>query len=284
MTGFGRISELFAEKKITVEIKSLNSKTTDIYFRLPSLYREKELELRTLLIEQLERGKIEMSIHIDQTSPVCTINQNLFKQYYIELQKLSQELKVEENNLFLIASRMPNVLNTDREELDPEEWKFILDLTSQTLQKMINFRQEEGIALEKVLRKYVKNIEDRTKQIAAHEAERLESVKDKIRKNLYELGQKENIDAFRFEQELIYHIERLDITEEKVRLLTHCDYFLETLKKEKNPGKKLNFIVQEMGREINTMGSKANHFEMQKLVIEMKEQLDKIKEQILNVL
>ena len=146
------------------------------------------------------------------------------------------------------------------------------------------FRQEEGISLEKVLIQYVKNIEDKTKKIAAHEAERLESVKDKIRKTLDELGQKDNIDAFRFEQELIYHIERLDITEEKVRLLTHCNFFLEKLKKEKNPGKKLNFIVQEMGREINTMGSKANHFEMQKLVIEMKEELDKIKEQILNVL
>lgn len=286
MTGFGRSSGTFADKTISIEIRTLNSKTVDLYFRLPALYREKELELRNLCTQILMRGKIEVFIQVDQSTPNCTIHHAVFKQYFNELKQLAQELgveKIDENHLLLISSRMPNVLQTDKNELDSEEWDFILELFHQALTQVQVFRQEEGASLESILRQYVQEIQDNTEKVEQYDTERLSIIKEKLKKAFTELEKSEKLDSFRFEQEVIYYSEKIDISEEKTRLLTHCQYFIDSFIQE-NPGKKLGFIAQEMGREINTMGAKANHFEIQKLVIQMKETLEKIKEQLANIL
>ena len=285
MTGFGKATGSYQAKKITVEIKTLNSKTADIFVRMSGAYREKELELRSLLAQTLERGKIECAIYIDQALPTTSLNTALFKQYFVELQALATELGAPLQDVFLISSRMPNILNTDKEELDVEEWQFVLELVQKALADILRFRAQEGAVLAKVLAEYVQNIEKKAQQIPPFETQRLQQVKEKMHKTLEELSEKaQKADPFRLEQEILYHIERLDITEEKTRLHTHCQYFLNTLQKQEQPGKKLGFIAQEIGREINTIGSKANHFDIQKLVIEMKEELEKIKEQLLNLL
>lgn len=285
MTGFGKTSANYQNKKITVEVRSVNSKQLDLSIRIPNVYKEKEIEIKNLLAEQAERGKIDVTIYYENLNDDrnYTINKQIAINYYKELQEISKELNLKEENLLSVIMRMPEVVGSDKKELDENEWKVIYDTVKIAVVNFNSFRDSEGAKLLVELENRVNSIGSNLKLVDNYEKERIETTKTRIEKSLKELGQ-ENIDRNRFEQELIYYLEKLDVTEEKQRLSAHCSYFLETLKKENNQGRKLGFITQEMGREINTLGSKSNHAEMQKLVVLMKDELEKIKEQVLNVL
>jgi uncharacterized protein (TIGR00255 family) len=269
-------------KKITVEVKSLNSKGLDLNVRMPSLYREMELGLRTLISTKLERGKIDFGIYIESTSEQTStkVNVPVVKNYIAQLREVYPD--ADETELMKMAVRMPDTLKTEREEIDENDWEQIQVIIEEALQNILTFRKDEGESLEKEFNLRIGNIRQYMNDALALDPERVQAIKDRLQTAIAEL--KVNVDENRFEQELIYYLEKLDITEEKVRLTNHLDYFLETIKGTEANGRKLGFITQEMGREINTMGSKSNHAQMQKLVVMMKDELEKIKEQVLNVL
>lgn len=286
MTGFGKSVLELPEKSISIEIRSLNSKQFDANLRLPGIYREKEAELRLLLSSGLERGKIELNINVDDNGESIHYNFNrvLAKQYYAEIETLASELGLHtDKEIINTLVRMPDVLKAEQAELSAEEWKAILAAISDAIDKLNDFRKQEGHALEKDLMERVRIIEALLEEISPLEEKRIANMRARIMKHLDEtLSQ--GADMNRFEQEIIYYLEKLDITEEKVRLKKHCQYFLETLSEENANGKKLGFISQEMGREINTLGSKANDADIQKKVVLMKDELEKIKEQLFNIL
>ncbi|WPO79864.1 YicC/YloC family endoribonuclease [Flavobacterium sp. KACC 22761] len=282
MTGFGKASLQLPTKKITVEVKSLNSKGLDLNVRMPSVYREMELGLRTLISTKLERGKIDFGIYIESTAEQTStkVNVPVVKNYIAQLREVYAD--ADETELMKMAVRMPDTLKTEREEIDENDWDQIQITIDEALQNILSFRKDEGEALEKEFNLRIANIRQYMNDTLALDSERIQAIKDRLQTAISEL--QVNVDENRFEQELIYYLEKLDITEEKVRLTNHLDYFLETLNGTEANGRKLGFITQEMGREINTMGSKSNHAQMQKLVVMMKDELEKIKEQVLNVL
>lgn len=282
MTGFGKASLQLPTKKITVEIKSLNSKGLDLNTRMPSVFREMELGLRNQLSQRLERGKIDFSLYIEVTGEETSskINVPIVKGYINQMKAVIPN--ADETELMKMAVRMPDALKTERDEIDENEWKEIQKVIDEALENIAQFRKDEGVSLEKEFLHRIANIMTLMNNAVAYDVERVETVKTRLRTALDEL--KENVDENRFEQELIFYLEKYDITEEKVRLENHLNYFIETIAGTEANGRKLGFITQEMGREINTMGSKSNHAEMQKLVVQMKDELEKIKEQVLNVL
>lgn len=281
MTGFGKASLQLPTKKITVEVKSLNSKGLDLSVRMPSAFREMELGLRNQIAQKLERGKIDFSLFVEITGEETSskVNVPIVKAY---INQLREVVDGDETELLKMAVRMPDALKTERDDIDEGDWKLIQGVINQALENISSFRITEGVALEKEFLVRISNILKLMNETVALDGERIQNVKDKLHHAIEEL--KINIDENRFEQELIYYLEKMDITEEKVRLENHLNYFIETLAGSEANGRKLGFITQEMGREINTMGSKANHAKMQKLVVQMKDELEKIKEQVLNVL
>jgi uncharacterized protein (TIGR00255 family) len=282
MTGFGKATIQLPTKKITVEVKSLNSKGLDLNVRMPSLYREMELGLRTQIASTLERGKVDFSIFIESTAEQTTtkVNVPIVKAYINQLKAVYAD--ADETELMKMAVRMPDALKIERDEIDENDWTQIKVVIEESLNNIKTFRRDEGMSLEKEFQLRIGNIRQYMTEALALDPERVQAIKDRLQTAIDEL--KVNVDENRFEQELIYYLEKLDITEEKVRLTNHLDYFLETINGTEANGRKLGFITQEMGREINTMGSKSNHAQMQKLVVQMKDELEKIKEQVLNVL
>ncbi|TBX71157.1 YicC family protein [Flavobacterium silvisoli] len=282
MTGFGKATLQLPTKKITVEIKSLNSKGLDLNTRMPSVFREMELGLRNQLSQRLERGKVDFSLYVEVTGEETSskINVPIVKGYINQMKAVIPN--ADETELMKMAVRMPDALKTERDEIDENEWKQIQTVIDEALENIVQFRKDEGVSLEKEFLHRIANIMTLMNNAVSYDAERVETVKTRLRTALEEL--KESVDENRFEQELIFYLEKYDITEEKVRLENHLNYFIETLAGTEANGRKLGFITQEMGREINTMGSKSNHAEMQKLVVMMKDELEKIKEQVLNVL
>jgi uncharacterized protein (TIGR00255 family) len=282
MTGFGKASLQLPTKKITVEIKSLNSKGLDLNTRMPSVFREMELGLRNQISQRLERGKVDFSLYVEVTGEETTskINVPIVNGYMNQMKAVLPN--ADETELLKMAVRMPDALKTERDEIDANERKQIQSVIDEALENIANFRKDEGASLEKEFQLRIANINNLMTEAVSYDAERVETVKTRLRTALDEL--KVNVDENRFEQELIFYLEKYDITEEKVRLGNHLNYFLDTLNGMEANGRKLGFITQEMGREINTMGSKSNHTEMQKLVVMMKDELEKIKEQVLNVL
>jgi len=281
MTGYGKTVLQFSTKKITIELKSLNSKNLDLNVRIPSYYREKELDIRKKLASNLIRGKVDFSIYIENNGGETSskINENVIREYINQLKNIVHSDEIE---LLKIAARLPDSLKAEKEELDEDEWNEIDEAIDKTIKKIILYRTDEGIVLLKDFEMRIAIIEELLNNIIEIDPKRIENVKVKLKKGIEELDAK--VDENRFEQELIYYIEKLDITEEKVRLKNHLDYFLKELKEQTSNGKKLGFITQEIGREINTIGSKSNFADMQKLVVQMKDELEKIKEQNLNVL
>ncbi|WP_112085255.1 YicC/YloC family endoribonuclease [Flavobacterium lacus] len=282
MTGFGKASKQLSTKKITVEVKSLNSKGLDLNVRMPSVYREMELGLRNVISQKLERGKVDFSIFIEVTGEETSskINVPIVKGYINQMKAVIPN--ADETELMKMAVRMPDALKTERDEIDENEWNEILKVVDDAMKNIASFRVDEGKSLESEFVIRIENIRNYMNQAVGMDTERIETVKTRLRTALDELGA--NVDENRFEQELIFYLEKYDITEERVRLENHLNYFIETIAGTEANGRKLGFITQEIGREINTMGSKSNHSEMQKLVVMMKDELEKIKEQVLNVL
>jgi uncharacterized protein (TIGR00255 family) len=281
MTGFGRAETVYKGKKITVDIKSLNSKNFDLNVKVPLRYKEKEFDIRKLLNDKILRGKVDCYISCEslEDSNEVTINQDIVKNYIEQLRSVASDAP--EFEYLKMAVRMPDVLSTKSSELEDDEWKALLEVVQESVDRFIEFRQTEGNQLAEEIEKIVQNIEYNLSEVAQYEEERIQPIKDRY---LSALKNFENVDETRYYQEMVYFVEKLDISEEKVRLSQHIKYYLEVMKNEDFNGKKLGFIAQEMGREINTLGSKANHSEIQKLVVEMKDDLEKIKEQTLNVL
>lgn len=281
MTGYGKSVLQLPTKKVTVELKSLNSKSLDLNARMPSIYREKELSVRKLLADSLERGKIDFSIYVEATAEDTStqINMPVVKQY---IEQLRQVVDGDAIELLKMAVRFPDALNTVREEIDENEWQIIATEINKAIENLNNHRLDEGKVLEQEFNKRVAIISNLLDQVMAMDPERIEGVRERLLKGVEDL--KDKYDENRFEQELVYYIEKFDITEEKVRLKNHLDYFIECINSKDSNGKKLGFISQEMGREINTIGSKSNYAAMQQLVVQMKDELEKIKEQLLNVL
>ena len=281
MTGFGRSENVFEGKKITIDIKSLNSKSFDLNIKMPFRYKEKEFEIRKMLNDRILRGKVDCYINLENLdiSTETNINHDLVKIYIDELKKIANDGP--DFEYLKMAIRMPETISTKSDELKDEEWLFLKEIVNEALTKFDNFRKTEGEILQEELSRNIKNIDHYLTQVEPFEEIRLDAVKEKYRKTLQEFDQ---IDETRFYQEMSYYTEKLDIAEEKVRLAQHLKYYLEVMTNENFNGKKLGFIGQEIGREINTLGSKANHAEIQKLVVMMKDDLEKIKEQTLNVL
>ena len=285
MTGYGRAETEFNKKKFSVEIKSLNGKQFDINMRIPSVYRDKEMDIRNKLFQTIERGKVDFTIVIDNSEklPVNKINRNIVEGYYQEIKELAQTLNISEpDDWFSLLLRLPETIKTEATELDEEEGKILMQTIDEALKAFVQFRIQEGNMLEKVFVEKIRNISLLLKEIEEYESERVEKIKIKMQEAF------NNIDIIydesRFGQEIIYYIEKLDVSEEKARLANHLDYFTQTMVNEKGQGRKLGFIMQEIGREINTLGSKSNHAAMQKIVVQMKDELEQVKEQILNVL
>ena len=281
MTGFGKSVTQIPTKKIIVELKSLNSKNFDLNARIPSQYREKELELRNIISDSLGRGKVDLSIYVESTAEQTSTNVNTeaVKIYMDQLRKIVDASEIE---LLKMAVKMPDALKTEREEIDEEEFIVIETAVNDALKEINKFRTDEGEALEKDLQLRINNIKSLLEDVIRIDPDRVEAVRERLRKGIEEI--KEQADENRFEQEIVYYIEKFDITEEKVRLDNHLDYFQKTLDSSDSNGRKLAFISQEIGREINTIGSKSNYAPMQQMVVQMKDELEKIKEQILNVL
>lgn len=286
MTGYGIAATEFLQKNISVEIKSVNSKFFDLTLRLPNAYREKEMELRTELARFIERGKAEVSFTIDtqEINKKANINKPLLKGYFEELKKIDEELKINTPNYLQIILTMPDVLISEKIILDEEEWNAAASALREAMNRFQSFRETEGDAAGKDLLERINAIEKCMDDLSKYENGRIDLVRKRLQGNLEEFIQVNNIDRNRLEQELIFYIEKFDISEEKVRLKSHCDYFVKTMKNENSGGKKLSFIAQEIGREINTIGSKANDADMQRIVVVMKDELEKIKEQVLNIL
>lgn len=287
MTGFGKSVTEIPGKKVTVEVRSLNSKALDLNLRLPYIYKEKELGLRSDISKQIERGKIDLTVFTEsnQEALPVAINKTLAKTYYRELKALSEELNENSTNLLALVVKMPEVMKAEREvvELDEAEWELVKMAVDKAIDAFQKFRSDEGKILSNEFQTRIAIIYALLEDVVKMDSSRVENVRTRIKNNIAEFVEKEKIDQNRFEQELIYYIEKLDITEEKLRLKTHLDYFTNTMQ-EPACGRKLGFISQEIGREINTIGSKANDAGVQKLVVQMKDELEKIKEQLLNVL
>jgi uncharacterized protein (TIGR00255 family) len=284
MTGYGKAESLYHNKQIVVEIKSVNSKALDVNLKLPTAYREKEPEIRGLLNKAVQRGKVDVFVTLEiSNGKAAEINAGAFKAYYAQLGALLDELHIEpgKNDMLNAILRMPDVLKQPVEQLDEGEWQAIMDCFNHALSAFDNFRDEEGKIIVHDIVRRIACIEELLLQVDAYEPNRLDTVKQRILAGIEAL--RDDYDRNRFEQEMIYYIEKLDITEEKVRLKQHCKYFLDTAQEEA-AGRKLGFIAQEVGREVNTLGSKANHVEIQKIVVKMKDELEKAKEQLLNVL
>lgn len=281
MTGFGKHVLQLPDKKITVEIKSLNSKNLDINARMPSVYREKELGLRQKIAGVLQRGKIDFGLYVESNGEETStkINEGVVKGYMAQLADLADGDKVK---MLEMAVRLPDAVKTEREEVPEEEFLAILNAVEEALEKISSFRNEEGKVLEQDFKERVNTIKELLRKVSEMDPDRLATIRERLEKAVAEL--KVEVDANRFEQELIYYLEKYDITEEKVRLANHLEYFLSSMNSSDSNGKKLGFISQEIGREINTIGSKANYAPMQQLVVQMKDELEKIKEQMLNVL
>lgn len=285
MTGFGKATKEFENKTVNVEIRSLNSKNADLNIRLSSVYRDKEYDLKTEVTKVLERGKIDVSIYVEPKTaetPV-EINLDLAKAYHAKLKELAKQLNEPENDLLSQILKLPDVLKSERKEPNENDWSDILSVVKQALESVNKFRSDEGKSIEQDFKNRLEIIHQCLEKIKELDKQRIPNIRDRIKKNIEDLIDKSTIDNNRFEQEIIYYIEKLDINEEKVRLQTHLDYFIKTMN-EPAGGRKLNFIAQEIGREINTIGSKANDAEIQKFVVQMKDELEKIKEQTNNVL
>ncbi len=289
MTGFGKTTVETGNKKIVIEIKSLNSKQFDLSLRMPNLFKEKEMEIRSMVKEQLDRGKMEMNISYDSTlegNKDVSVNDSIVIKYFNQMMEVSEHLGFEpdKNELLQTIMRFPDVLQVKAEELEENEWTILREGIKKALDEIDRFRIQEGKALIKDIVHRIELIQQLADQIPQFEVKRVEIIRQKLQEKISEWTDIKHIDQNRLEQELIYYLEKLDITEEKVRLANHCKYFIETAEKEDAPGRKLGFIAQEIGREINTMGSKANEHDIQKLVVRMKDELEKIKEQSLNIL
>lgn len=285
MTGYGRVSRAFGDKTITIEMRALNSKHTDVRMKIPQHYKEKEADIRKLILDRVERGKVDLVIEVDsaQGDDSYGLNQALFRKYHRELSKLREELNINGADMIQAILRLPNVVATASESLDEEEWKALSNALKDALQKLHQYRHTEGAALEKDMILRVNNIAEYVDQLSEYEEDRVVRLRQRLHQSLEEHLGKENIDENRFEQEILFYLEKIDLTEEKVRLTQHCKYYLEELEKDKaQKGRKLNFISQEMGREINTMGAKAYSSDIQRLVVSMKDELEKIKEQVAN--
>jgi uncharacterized protein (TIGR00255 family) len=285
MTGFGKAKINIKNKQIIAEIKSVNSKQLDLGLRLPLSLRDKEADFRTIIAEVAERGKVDFSIYFDgeNSERKMVLNKQLANNYYKELQLFAKDVKADTSNLLNMVMTLPDVFKQEISVADEEELKKVKSLIQNALNEFNTFRKTEGLTLGKELEKRIQLILGLLKKVEQADGKRIKLVKERIRKELYDIISKDKVDQNRFEEELIYYVEKMDITEEKVRLKTHCDYFLSTLK-EKSSGRKLGFISQEIGREINTIGSKANDASIQKMVVQMKDELEKIKEQLMNVL
>lgn len=286
MTGFGKARVQAGNRKVVIELRSLNSKQLDLNFRLPSAYREKENELRSLLSNTLVRGKVDIQVSFEEqgTAPTAKLNFELAKAYKNDLHKLSEELGEKNNTSFLpLVLKMPDVLKPENSELNEKEWKEFIAGFNTSIHSLNTFRQDEGKVLAADLTKRLNLITQKLTELETPDRERVKKIKNRLINNLSEVLGAEKFDKNKLEEEMVYYIEKLDITEEKTRLKTHCDYFIDTMK-EDNSGRKLGFITQEIGREINTIGSKANDATIQKMVVEMKDELEKIKEQVNNIL
>ncbi len=285
MTGFGKAKINVKNKQIIAEVKSVNSKQLDLGLRLPLSLRDKEAEFRTIIAEVAERGKVDFSIYFDGESSErkMVLNKVLASNYYKELMLFAKDVKADSSNLLGMVMSLPDVFKQEISVADEEEIKKVKSLIQSALNEFNAFRKSEGLTLGKELEKRILLILGLLKKVEQADGKRIKLIKERIRKELHDIINKERVDQNRFEEELIYYVEKMDITEEKVRLKTHCDYFLSTLK-EKSSGRKLGFISQEIGREINTIGSKANDAAIQKMVVQMKDELEKIKEQLMNVL
>lgn len=286
MTGYGKATCTVGTKKITIEIKSLNSKQLDLSSRVPSMYREKDLDLRNLVSKRLERGKVDFGVFMENfgSESFLQLNGPVIQTYSKQIKNIAQELHIPlPTDWFSVLLRLPEATKTESQELDELEWNRVYEAFTKAVDSLVEFRIKEGVSLRRVFEEKIANIRKLLKDIEPYEKERIEKVKERILDNLASL-QDVNYDKNRFEQELIYYIEKLDVNEEKNRLSQHLKYFEETMDAEGNCGKKLGFIAQEIGREINTLGSKSNHSEMQKIVVKMKDELEQIKEQVLNVL
>ena len=273
MTGFGKVTAELPSKKVTVEIKALNSKQLDLSTRIPSIYKDKEMELRSLLLQSLERGKVEFNIFIEYIGKDTPTQINL-----AAVENFSVP-----NDWFQTLLRMPDAIKSETVEPDESEWEVVLETVKDAIKHLCDFRIQEGAMLQKLFEQKIANIATLLKEVEKYEGERIEKIKARIMDNLQKIAEKD-YDKNRFEQEMIYYIEKLDVNEEKNRLDNHLKYFISTMESGHGQGKKLGFIAQEMGREINTLGSKSNHAEMQKIVVQMKDELEQIKEQVLNVL
>lgn len=287
MTGYGRSNGTFGEKSIAVEIRALNAKVTDLKMRLPADYKEKEMELRKLVTDHAERGKIDLLVDVQNAdgATAVSLNEGLFRGYHRELSRLCNELGLNQGDIVQAILRIPNVVSSPSGEVDEEEWKTICETVTQALNNFKEFRKKEGKALETDLREKLQTILDLLEAVKPFEQERFVRMRERMRNFMEEFWGRENLDTNRFEQEILYYLEKMDMSEEKVRLAQHCNYFLEHLNNhQETVGRSLNFIAQEMGREINTLGAKAYDAEIQRLVVRMKDELEKIKEQLANVL
>ena len=286
MTGYGKAEGVVENKKISVEVRSLNGKFLDCSLRVPGLYRQKEMLVRSKAAKEVVRGKVDISISYESLEGEQNffINRKLLKNYYQGLSEVSKELNISEENVLGTLMKMPEVMRSEKQKLSEGEWSGIEKLIDEALVSFNSFRLAEGGVLQKEVEARINEITSLLVQVEPFESERIETIKTRIRKNIDEIVSKDGFDQNRFEQELIFYMERYDITEEKVRLKAHCEHFITTMNDEQAQGKKLGFISQEIGREINTLGSKANHAEMQKIVVQMKDELEKIKEQALNIM
>ena len=286
MTGFGKVTLILPTKKVIIEVKSLNSKQLDIFTRIPTIYREKEMDIRLMLSQQLERGKIELLITVESIGKATDtkINASLVESYKNQIEEIAGALQISQPaEWFSTLLRLPDVIKTEMAEADEQEWQQVFQAFDEAIRKLCDFRIQEGAMLSQLFEQKISIISELLKQIEPFEKERIEKVKSRITENLQKIPDVQ-VDSNRLEQEMIYYIERLDINEEKSRLVNHLNYFMETLKSRHGQGKKLGFIAQEIGREINTLGSKSNHAAMQQIVVRMKDELEQIKEQVLNVL
>ena len=286
MTGFGKSEVTIGHLHVNIEIRSLNSKFLDLTLKIPSVFKEIDSSLRSIIKSDLKRGKVELAIHYEKisSSSKITINKDQLINYYSQLKEISTELNNQNDKDFMgYALKLPDVIQHQKETVDKQSNEILINAVKEACKDLNSFRKKEGVSLQKELLNYVNSILDNLTKINPFEKERLPKVKQKLLRSVEELNLKSQIDEKRLEQELIFYAEKLDLTEEKVRLKEHCNHFMETLK-EMSSGKKLGFITQEMGREINTLGSKAHHLSIQKIVVEMKDELEKIKEQVLNIL
>lgn len=287
MTGFGRAEAMVHGRQVVVEIKSLNGKQFDVMTKLPPILRAYELDIRNMLNSILMRGTIDLTVSVRQegASRPMTVNTGLATFYYQSMQQIAKQLNIGEDNILSTLMRMPEVVAAEQDVLPEEEWSEVKLVIEEAARHLMEHRSHEGEVLYKDLKLRINNIEKLLEQVAPHEAQRTERIRNKLTQWLHDMAGKENIDPNRFEQEMIYYLERIDFSEEKTRLKQHCQYFHDTIeKRDISVGKKLGFILQEVGREINTLGAKANNAEIQQIVINMKDELEKAKEQVLNIL